>query len=252
MGDINLKYDVSVILPCFNEAAILEKTVLAVRGIMDKTIYKYEIIIAQDKSTDGTEKIAEELSHKFNNILWLKRENKRGRGSAVAAAIKKARGTIVGFIDIDLEIPAYYIYPMILEVEKGADIATCVRVFKINKRQLFFRLPKILSHYCYLWLVRNILKVNLQDTEAGFKFFNRQRILPLLDEIKDEHWFWDTEVMVRSYYKGYRIKELPTLFLPDYARRSKVNLLKDSYSYLLNLLKFRIELKRFNKPNIRK
>lgn len=235
--------DVSIILPCYNEAQVLGKTVSAVRRILDKTTYSYEIIIAEDSSSDGTADIAKEFSGKFDNIIWQHRDKRRSRGSAVSDAIKKAKGRIVGYIDVDLETPAHYIYPLILEIEGGADIATCIRVFKIDKRQLLFRLPKVASHYCYLWLVRKILRVNLKDTEAGFKFFNRARILPILSQIKDEHWFWDTEVMVRSYYNGYKIKEIPTLFLPSYTRISKVNLFKDSCDYLSNLFKFSKELR---------
>ncbi len=132
---------------------------------------------------------------------------------------------------------------MIIEVEKGADIATCVRIFKLTGSQLLFRFPKILSHYCYLWLSRMLLGTNLRDTEAGFKFFNKERILPVLNEVKNKHWFWDTEIMVRSYYKGYKIRELPALFIPDYSRVSKVSLLRDSFEYLFNLFKLRKELK---------
>lgn len=239
--------DVSIILPCFNEAQILAKTVKEIRGVLDKTIFKYEIIIAEDSSTDGTDLIAKNLSIQFDNIVWLHRDNKRGRGGAVSNAIKKAKGRIAGFIDVDLETPVHYIYPMLLEIDNGADIALATRIFKLNKYQLIFRLPKVLSHYCYLWLSRRILGTTLMDAEAGFKFFNRERILPLLDEVKDERWFWDTEIMVRSYYKGFKIKELPTLFIPEYSRVSKVNLLSDSIDYLIKLFRFRSELRLLRK-----
>lgn len=239
--------DVSIILPCYNESAVLERSVLAIRDIMDRTVYKYEIIIAEDSSTDGTDRIAQDLSKRFNNVIWLHRDIGRGRGSAVAAAIRAARGRIAGYIDVDLETPVYYIYPMILEIEKGADIATCTRIFKLNKYQLIFRFLKVLSHFCYLWLSRKLLGIKLADIEAGFKFFNRQRILPILEEVKDKHWFWDTEIMVRSYYKGYKIKELPALFIPDYKRVSKVNIFKDSLDYLVNLLRFRKEISSMRK-----
>jgi glycosyltransferase involved in cell wall biosynthesis len=235
--------DVAIILPCYNEAATLRKTVLAVRNLMDKTVYKYEIIVAEDASQDGTAKIAKELSQEFGNVIWLHRESRAGRGSAVSNAIRNSRARIAGFIDVDLETPVHYIFPLILEIDKGADIATCIRLFKLNKYQLVLRLPKVLSHYCYLWLVRWLLGTKLQDTEAGLKFFNRLRILEVLDEVKNQHWFWDTEIMVRAYYKGYRIKEIATLFLPDYKRVSKVNLWRDSLDYLANLLRFRKELR---------
>lgn len=240
--------DVSIILPCYNEAKILKRTVFAVQKIMDKTVYEYEIIIAEDASSDGTDRIARGLSEASEGqIIWLHRNERRSRGSAVSAAIKHSRGRITGFIDLDLETPVHYIYPLILEIENGADIATCIRIFKLNKSLSSFQLPKLLSHYCYHWLSRKLLRINLFDTEAGIKFFNRKRILPILDKIRDKHWFWDTEVMVRSYYKGYRIKEIPSLFLPDYKRSSKVNLFRDSYDYLVNLLRFRKELNQLYK-----
>lgn len=239
--------DISIILPCYNEAAVLKKTVLAIRGLLEKTVYKYEIIIAEDNSSDGTDRIAEDLSKEFDNIIWLHRDKRYGRGSAVSEAIKKSRGRISGYIDVDLETPVHYIYPLVLEIERGADIATCIRVFKLDKYMLLFRLPKVAAHFCYRWLVRRLLRIDLVDTETGFKFFNRERILPVLDEIKDKHWFWDTEIMARSYDKGYKIKEIPTLFLPDYTRISKVDLLKDSLDYLTNLFKFRNELRQQRK-----
>lgn len=241
--------DVSIILPCFNEAQVLGKAVSAIRNTLDKTIYKYEIIIAEDASTDGSDKIAKELSQRYENIIWLHRDNKRGRGSAVSNAIRKARGRIVGFIDVDLETPAHYIYPAIIEIDNGADIATCIRIFKLGINQLFFRFPKVLSHYCYLWLSRKILGMKLTDIEAGFKFFNKERILPILDEINDEHWFWDTELMARSYYKNYKIVEKPMLFLPNYQRRSKVNLVEVSLDYIRKLLKFRKIVKHLRESN---
>ncbi len=231
--------DVSIILPCFNEADILKKAVYSLRDVLEKTVYKYEIIIAEDSSTDGTDIIAGELTRQFDNIIWLHRESKRGRGSAVTNAIRKSRGRITGFIDVDLETAAHYIYPLILEIEKGADIATALRVYTLDKYELVYKFHKTISHYCYVWLSRKLLKTKLIDTETGCTFFNRERILPILDQIKDEHWFWDTEVMVRPYYKGYAIKEVTTLFVPNYARPSKVRLIKDSWDYLVNLFRLR-------------
>jgi glycosyltransferase involved in cell wall biosynthesis len=239
--------DISVILPCYNEAKVLKSTVLAVRRILEKTKYEYEIIIAEDASTDGTQQIARGLTQEFSNVIWLHRNVRGERGSAVSNAIRNSRGRIVGFVDVDLETPAHYILPMIIEVESGADIAIGVRVFKLNKYQIFFRMPKVLSHYCYHWLSRKVLRTNLIDTESGLKFFNKERILPILDEIKSKHWFWDTEIMIRSYYKDYKINEILTLFIPNYSRVSKVSLLKDSLAYLQNLFIFRGELRKSGK-----
>ena len=235
--------DVSIILPCYNELEALKSAVPAIQRVMDSTIYEYELIIAEDSSTDGTAEFAKKLAEENDNIVWVHRSDVRGRGLALTNALRLSRGRIAGFIDVDLETPAHYIYPAILEIESGADIATCIRVYKLNRYHFIYRLPKVLSHYCYLWISSHLLGMDSFDNEAGFKFFNRGRILPILDEVKDTHWFWDTEIMVRSYRLNYKISALPMLFLPDHLRESKTNLFFDSVSQLIKLFKFRKELK---------
>ena len=81
------------------------------------------------------------------------------------------------------------------------------------------------------------------DTEAGCKFFDRQKILPVLDEIEDHHWFWDTEIMVRTFYKGYRIYEMPTLFVRNRAVRSTVRIFQDTLYYFGKIIRFRQKVK---------
>ena len=104
---VDSRFDLSIILPCYNEVQILEESVRTIQRILDQTIYRYEIIIAEDASTDGTDRIAKQLANGSERIVWLHRDKRIGRGSAVAAAIKKSRGEIVGFLDADLEAPAH-------------------------------------------------------------------------------------------------------------------------------------------------
>jgi glycosyltransferase involved in cell wall biosynthesis len=211
--------------------------------VLDQTKYSYEIIIVEDDSTDGTDKIAKSLSEAFENVVWLHRDRRGGRGSAVAYAVSQARADICGCIDVDLETPAHYIPALVLAVEHGADIASCIRVYKVNWYQLR-RFPKLFVHYGAKILIRHLLKVPLRDTETGCKFFRKDRILPILEKIRDGRWFWDTEILVRPYYEGFSIKEIPTLFIPDYSRESKVNLVRDSIIHLRRLVEFRAEIKR--------
>ena len=65
----------------------------------------------------------------------------------------------------------------------------------------------------YSFLVRRMLAVELRDTETGYKFFRRARALPLLDEIEESGWFWDTEFMVRAVRRGLRVVEVPGAYI---------------------------------------
>ena len=76
------------------------------------------------------------------------------------------------------------------------------------------------------------------DTETGFKFFNRGKILPVLEQVQDKRWFWDTEIMVRALWNGLNITEIPCLFMRRSDKKSTVNLRKDIWDYLAKLYRF--------------
>lgn len=229
------KVELSIILPAYNEAEVLVESVENIRNVLDRMKSNYEIIIAEDGSTDGTDKIAKMLSQKHKNVRWLHSDKRLGRGKAVANAIKKTDALIVGYVDVDLEVSAMYIPALVQEVENGFDIVVGWRFYKFDWKSIL----RIITSKMYGFLVRLMLSVNLKDTETGYKFFDRKKILPLLDEIGSVHWFWDTEIMIRSYYKGLKIKEIPVLFIRKWERKSKVNLIKDAISYFGKLWNFR-------------
>ena len=248
--------DLSVVIACYNEMQVIQSSVPRVQQILEQTKYSYEIILFDDGSTDGTRSIGPELAKKSNRIRWYAHDKNYGRGRTVSDGIKLAKGKIAGFIDMDLEIPAEYILPLVLEIEKGADIAVASRLEHSNFNHLpFYRRSVALAYWLlrcilstgYTSLVKLLLKVKLNDTEVGFKFFNREKILPILDEVEDNHWFWDTEIMARSYYRGLNIKEYPALFLKNIDRKSTVKVFKDSLDYFFKLLRFWQKTRRIHK-----
>ena len=82
------------------------------------------------------------------------------------------------------------------------------------------------------------------DTETGYKFFRRRTVLPLLDEVRDEGWFWDTEFMARAARRGLRVAEVPGAYVRRTDKTSTVRGLRDSARYFRQLLRFRRELLR--------
>jgi hypothetical protein len=79
----------------------------------------------------------------------------------------------------------------------------------------------------YNFMVRVVLGSKVKDHQCGFKAFRREPLMRLLDEVGANHWFWDTEILVRAYRMGYRIKEIPVLWKSG--RDTKVRLLHDSF-----------------------
>ncbi len=228
--------DLSLVLPCYNEEVVLEGSVAQIVEVLDGTRYSYEIIFVDDCSRDQTRHLIDQVIGQYphKRMSRIFHEKNVGRGGTVADGIRVGTGDVAGFIDIDLEVHARYIPSCVNAVQNGADVAIGRRVYKLNLRSL----DRYVMSAGYVWLVRTLLGVGLNDTETGYKFFKRERILPVLDEIQDQRWFWDTEVMVRSHYKQYQIVEIPCLFLRRFDKKSTVSPLSDTVDYFRKLWRF--------------
>lgn len=234
--------DLTLIIPCYNEQPNnLEKSIRRIEEVLKKTLYNYEIILIDDYSTDNTLQIIKNISQDNPKYRYYFHNENIGRGGTVAQGIKLAKGKIVGFIDIDLSTDPWYILPLVTEIEKGFDIVIANRVYKLKWKVL----PRWILSKGYKFLVKIFLNLDLGDTESGCKFFNRKKIIPILSQVKDKKWFWDTEIIVRSYMAGLEISEIPTIFIREFLY-SRVNVLKDSWRHFVNLIKLSKEIKKNN------
>jgi glycosyltransferase AglD len=244
MSDPNASEPVqlSLVLACYNEERLIDDSVEQILEVLDCCRWTYEVIFVDDCSRDKTrESIARIVEgHPRHTLKAVFHDRNVGRGGTVTEGLRLARGTIVGFIDIDLEVHARYIPSCVRAIEKGADVATGLRTYKFY----WHSLDRYLMSRGYIRLVQWLLDVPLRDTETGFKFFRKERVLPILDQIEDRHWFWDTEVMVRSLLRGLNIQEIPVLFLRRFDKQSGVRAVKDTIDYFGKLWQFRRVVRR--------
>lgn len=235
----NLPPDLSVVIPCYRDAPHLRANVESVIRVLQGTRHSFEIILVNDASPDRDREIILELMTDFPEFLrMVDHPVNTGRGRAVTDGMLEARGKYTGFLDIDLEVAAHYIAPLVAQLEDGADVACAHRIY----RTTFSLVHRAVLSMGYSRLVRAMLREDLADTEAGFKFFRRERILPVLSECKDPGWFWDTEIMVRAKLAGLRIAFLPVLFLRNPDKSSTVRIWHDSVTYWKRLMPFRREV----------
>ncbi len=233
--------DVELILACYNEAPHFEQSVREILAVMDALRLRYGLIFVDDVSKDDTRALIDRCiaAHPEHRLKRLFHEQNSGRGGAVTDGFRAATAPIVGYLDIDLETHVRYAASCIRAIEAGADVAVAWRIYKLSLHSLH----RYVMSRGYHYLFELLLKVPLHDTESGFKFFRRERLLPLLDKVEDRGWFWDTEVMVRAWLDGYRIFEVPALFTRRADKKSTVNAVRDSIDYLKRLLRFRAQLR---------
>lgn len=233
------QFDVSLILPCFNEAEHFNGSVDQIVDVLDRSDYSWEIIFIDDASGDQTQRLIASYikRHPRKHLSTHFHETNRGRGASVADGVRRSQGRIVGYIDIDIEVSPHYIPRFVQAIEGGYDVATGWRIYDFTLRS-FSRWVASKGYN----VVRNaVLKTNLHDTEAGYKFFNKRSIIRLIDDIRSPGWFWDTEVMVFAQQRGLSIAQIPVVYIRRFDKTSTVRLIPDTLSYLKELWKFKRE-----------
>jgi glycosyltransferase involved in cell wall biosynthesis len=231
----------SIVLPAYNEANRLENAVTKVMKALEEFADSYEIIIAEDGSTDGTDKVAALVSERYQFVKHLHGEKRLGRGTALKNAFKKASGKILVCMDVDLATDVGQLKSLVNAIkEEGYDFAIGSRMLSESKVER--SRTRQLTSKSYNFLVRAMLGSKVKDHQCGFKAFKREALMQLLDAVAAHHWFWDTELLVRAARKGYAIKEIPVEWKSP--RETKVRLLKDSFSMAGQVVKLWWRLKR--------
>lgn len=199
--------EVAIILPAYNEAKRLEKTVERIASEMNGMAILYEIIVAEDGSRDGTDAIAARLARQNPQVRHIHSAERSGRGRALNKAFAATDADIVIYCDVDLATDTKHIRQLIDAIRGGCDVATGSRLMKDSDVVRPFN--REFASRGYNFLVRLLLRSRIYDHQCGFKAFNRKSIAPLLAEVNDTHWFWDTELLVRAQRKGMKVYEFP-------------------------------------------
>jgi len=197
----------SLVLPAYNESENIESTVNSVRKELKKIKkISYEIIIAEDGSNDGTDEIARKLQKKFKEVRHLHSDEKLGRGRALKQAFEKAKGEIVGYLDVDLAVGPEYL-PKLITLSMKNDLVTGSRYLKESEVERP-SLREFVSR-SYNWMIRFFLGCDVKDSQCGFKGFSRRIVKDIVNEVEENSWAWDTVVIVECIKSGYKFKEFP-------------------------------------------
>lgn len=234
----NLKID--IVIPVYNEEEILEENIDKLVVFLRKNlIYEnYKIIIVDNGSTDKSFTIAQQLQKKYNEIVCLHLDHK-GRGGALKKAWLESRAEIVSYMDADLSTDLKAFSQLIDSlVKEGYDIVVGSRLLPTSrvKRSL---LRKILSQI-YNVLIKNIFDFKqLPDTQCGFKALSKKVVDEIVPRVKNQNWFFDTELLILAERMGFKIKYIPI----DWKERSKtkVRLLETIFENIASILKLLIK-----------
>ncbi|MFC7044935.1 flippase-like domain-containing protein [Halobacteriaceae archaeon GCM10025711] len=220
--------EVSVVLPAYNEEATIEHTVEVTLSTLDAFLPpgSYEVIVAEDGCDDRTPEIADELAAADDRVRHFHSDERLGRGGALNRAFRASDGDTLVYFDTDLATDMQHLEELVESVRSGDyDFATGSRW--MPGRQADRPAKRGVPSRGFNLLTRTFLPSDLRDHQCGFKSFDRDALFDVLDDVEDNHWFWDTEVLVRAQRAGYRVKEFPVDWEPK--GDTKVDLVRDIF-----------------------
>ncbi|MCG1002236.1 MULTISPECIES: flippase-like domain-containing protein [Halobacterium] len=220
--------EVSVVLPAYNEAATIEETVRTTLSTLDAFLPagSYEVIVAEDGCEDDTPEIASRLAAEDGRVRHFHSDERLGRGGALNAAFRAANGETLAYFDTDLATDMRHLEELIESVRsERADVATGSRWIPGERADRPAK--RGIPSRAFNLAVRGLLGSELRDHQCGFKAFSREAFESLVDEVEDDHWFWDTEMLVRAQRRGFTVEEFPVDWTPK--GDSKVDLVRDVF-----------------------
>ncbi len=205
---------VEIAIPVYNEEEVIETSIRRLRSYLDESFpFNASIVIVDNASVDRTWKIVTKLCTELLGVSAIHLDQK-GKGRAIRAAWTASQSPIVAYMDADLSTHLDGLLPLVApllsghsQVAIGSRIGPGAQVLRGGKREFISR--------TYNLMLRGALRCHFSDAQCGFKAMRRDAVEPLLHLIEDQHWFFDTELLMQAERSGLRIHEVSVDWIDD-------------------------------------
>ena len=220
-----MRSDSLVIIPTYNERENIRNIITAVLSL---TEHEFDVLIVDDNSPDGTGAIVDEMiAERPNRINILKRAGKQGLGTAYIAGFKWALDHGYEYV---IEMDADFSHPVDKLPELQSTCATGGADLSVGSRYLTgvnvvdWPMGRMLMSYYASAYVRLITGMKVRDATAGFVCYRREVLQSIdLDKIEFKGYAFQIEMKFTAHRMGFRIKEVPIVFVNRVLGTSKMN-----------------------------
>ena len=202
----------SVVIPCYNEELRLPRTIEQIERYLGARGDRYELILVDDGSADGTRKAMEEAAARNKSIRIVALPVNRGKGRALAEGVKVSRGDYVLATDADLSTPIEELPKLEAAVAAGAGVAIGSRAIKGSRVELSQPIYRVLMGKAFNIIVQLVLLPGIWDTQCGFKLFRGDIAREVFPRLTTDGFGYDPEVLYLAKQKGVRIVEVPVIW----------------------------------------
>jgi dolichyl-phosphate beta-glucosyltransferase len=233
----------SIIIPAFNEAKRIQRSLSEIRLFCDRAHPSYEVIVVDDGSVDDTKEKVEEMARNWGNLRCLQYPKNQGKGYAVRTGVLGSRGDWIFCADADLAVPIEQLDAFLL-AGKTNPVVIASRFMpdaQASHPTPFHRkaMSRIFHAYASLILGRRF-----SDTQCGFKLYRRKEAMDIFNLLTIRRFAFDLEVLYLAQKLGYGVTEIP-VSLRD-STHSTVHVFTDSLRMALDVLKIRFRRGRWH------
>ncbi len=228
---------VAIIIPTYNEEKIIAQSLGTLIAFLEKTRfpYRYRITVVDNASTDETSAVVTEFASHHPEVVLLKLVEK-GKGHAVRTGWNRVESDILTFMDADLSSDLASFRPLVEAVASGSsDLSIGNRLGKGSKIVTDKKFRKYASRI-YNAMVRLFLRTAVDDHQCGFKAISRKAYETVAPELKEDGFFFDTELIALARKHGLTIHQEDILWIDS--PTSKVSLFSDSLRMFASILQF--------------
>jgi dolichyl-phosphate beta-glucosyltransferase len=241
--------ELSIVIPVYNEESRLPKTFRESLDYLKKSKIRYEILIVDDGSRDGTLKEVELFRRKVGKgaCKLLRQEQNQGKGAAVKRGALEAQGEIVLFMDADNATPLNQFDRLRPLFAKGFDVVVGSRAVDRSMVKVHQPLYREAMGRFFNILVQLAATPGIQDTQCGFKAFRRKAAQAVFPLQTIDRFGFDVEILFIARKQGWSMVEAPVEWFD--APGSKVHVIRDSLTMFLDLALIRFnEIKGLYRP----
>ncbi len=222
----------TIVIPAYNEEIRIIPTVGAIASHVSGLGFPWELIVADDGSSDRTVELLQRTG--FANMRVLIAEKNGGKGSAVRRGVKAARGQYILFSDADNSTPIEEVDKLLNYLRNDKyDVAIGSRAAdgaEVAKKSMFRHLLSNGLH----WIVKAFFRIGVKDTQCGFKMYTREAALRLHEAQTIMGFSFDLEILYLAGKFDFSIVEVPVSWVD--APGSKVDTRKEIQRFLRDLL----------------
>ena len=231
---------VSIVIPAYNEAARLGRTLADMVSSL-RAYGAVELIVVDDGSTDGTAEIAERyLEAHGRGLIWqvLRLPSNRGKGYAVRQGLLAARAPVALFSDADLSTPITDLPKLVEPITRGeCDIAFGSRALDRSLIETPQPIHRDRAGRLFNLALRLATGLPFLDTQCGFKAFRMSVCRSILESAIVDRFGFDVELLFVAYRAGLRMQEIPVRW--RHYEGSKVRMSRDGPRMLADIVTVR-------------